>query len=196
MIAANLPTIEDVQDEFVAFLPELSTRLSFRFRRLHPEAKEDAVAEGIGSAWQVFLSARMSGKMVTVSNLSFYSGKMVYAGRRVAGTSNVDALAEGAEARKHMLEHVSLDSLGNVSSAFCTTFGDRRWRWPVLDYVAPSMDWEAFEGRCSDRDQKIIRMRRAGWRQTEIASKLGISPPAVNQRLSALESRWHEMSMA
>jgi DNA-binding Lrp family transcriptional regulator len=58
------------------------------------------------------------------------------------------------------------------------------------------MDWEAFEGRCSDRDQKIIRMRRAGWRQTEIASKLGISPPAVNQRLSALESRWHEMSMA
>ena len=196
MIALNLPTIEDVQDEFVAFLPELSSRLSCRFRHLRPEAKEDAVAEGIGSSWQVFLSARMSGKTVTVSNLSFYSGKMVYAGRRMAGTSNVDALSEGALARKHMPEHVSLDAIGDSCFKFCTVFGDRRWRWPVLDYVAPSMDWKAFEGRCSDRDQRIIRMRRAGWRQTEIASKLGISPPAVNQRLSAMESRWQQMSIA
>jgi hypothetical protein len=196
MIAANLPTIEDVQDEFVAFLPTLSSQLKYRFRRLNPEAKEDAVAEGTGAAWQTYLSARMSGKTVTATSLAFYTGRMVYAGRRVAGTSNVDALSEGAVARARMPEHVSLDAIGNVSTAFCTTFGDRRWRWPVLDYVAPSMDWKAFEGRCSDRDQQIIRLRRAGWKQTEIALKLGISPPAVNQRLSALESRWHEMSVA
>jgi Mn-dependent DtxR family transcriptional regulator len=39
-------------------------------------------------------------------------------------------------------------------------------------------------------------MRKAGWRQTEIASKLKISPPAVNQRLHNLRSRWNEMSAA
>ena len=65
MIAPNVPVLEEVQAEFVAFLPELSSRLSYRFHRRGPEAKEDAVAEVIGAAWQMFLSARTSGKTVT-----------------------------------------------------------------------------------------------------------------------------------
>lgn len=196
MIAPNLSTLEEVQNEFAAFLPELSSRLSYRFRRRNIEAKEDAVAEGLGIAWQIYLSARTGGKMITVGNLAFYAGKAVDSGRKVAGTSSTDALSEGTLARRRMPEHVSLDALGGVSSTFCAVFGDRRWRWPVLDYVAPSLDWTAFEGQCSWRDRRIIKMRQAGWRQTEIASKLGISPPAVNQRLRNLLSRWREMTAA
>ena len=196
MIAPNLSTLQEVQNEFAAFLPELSSRLSYRFCRRNPEAKEDAVAEGVGAAWQMYLSARTGGKTVTVGNLAFYAGRLVDSGRKVAGSTSTDALAEGTLARQRMPEHVSLDALGGVSNTFCMVFGDRRWRWPVVDYVAPSLDWKAFEGRCSRRDQRIIRMRRAGWRQTEIASKLGISPPAVNQRLRNLLSRWQEMTVA
>ena len=196
MIAPNLSTLQEVQNEFAAFLPELSSRLSYRFRRRNIEAKEDAVAEGVGTAWQMYLSARTSGKTVTVGNLAFYAGRAVDSGRKVAGATSIDALSEGTLARSRMPEHVSLDALGGVSTTFCAVFGDRRWRWPVLDYVAPSLDWTAFEGRCCSRDRRIIKMRRAGWRQTEIASRLGISPPAVNQRLRNLRSRWEEMSAA
>lgn len=196
MIALNVPTLEEVQHEFAAFLPELSSRLSYRFRRRNPEAREDAVAEGIGAAWQMFRSARLSGKTVTTGNIAFFAGRSVDAGRKVAGTSITDVLSEGTLARRRMPEHVSLDALDDTCSAFCVVFGDRRWRWPVVDYVGPSMDWSQFEGRCSRRDRRIIRMRRAGWRQTQIASKLGISPPAVSQRLRNLLSRWHEMTAA
>jgi hypothetical protein len=196
MIAPNLSTLEEVQNEFAAFLPELSSRLSCHFRRRNPEAREDAVAEGIGTAWRIFLSARMGGKTVTAGNLAFYAGRLVDSGRKVAGATSTDALSEGTLARIRMPEHVSLDAASGVSSTFCMVFGDRRWRWPVLDYVAPSLDWKAFEGRCCRRDRRIIRMRRAGWRQTEIASMLGISPPAVNQRLRNLLSRWQEMTAA
>jgi hypothetical protein len=191
-----LSKLEDVQHQFVAFLPELSSRLSYRFHRRDPEAKEDAIAEGISVAWQMFRSARPRGKSVTVGNLAFYAGRSIDAGRKVAGLSSTDALDEGTLARQRMPEHVSLDALGDACLAFCTVFGDRRWRWPVLDYVAPSMDWATFEGRCSRRDRKIIGMKKAGWLQTEIASKLGISPPAVNQRLRNLRSRWEEMTAA
>ena len=196
MIAPNLPTLQAIQNEFAAFLPELSGRLSSRFRRGNPEAKEDAIAEGLGTAWLMFLSARMRSKTVTVGNLAFFAGRLVDSGRKVAGSSGTDALAEGALARRRMPEHLSLDALGEACFAFCIVFGDRRWRWPILDYVAPSLDWQEFEGRCSYRDRQIIRMRRAGWRQTEIASKLGISPPAVNQRLRSIRRRWQETSPA
>jgi hypothetical protein len=196
MIAPNLPTIEEIQNEFAAFLPGLSGRLSCRFRRRDPEAKEDAVAEGIGVAWQMFLSARKNNKTVTVGNIAFYAGRLVDSGRKVAGSTSTDALSEGALARQRMPEHVSLSALGEACSAFCIVFGDRRWRWPILDYVAPAMDWSQFESRCSRRDRQIIQMRRTGWQQRQIASRLGISPPAVNQRLRILLSRWQEMCKA
>jgi hypothetical protein len=196
MIAPNLSTLEDAQHQFVAFLPALSGRLSSRFRYRDAEAKADAIAEGIGIAWQMFLSARMSGKAVTVGNIAFYAGRLVDSGRKVAGSTSIDALSEGTLARKRIPAHVSLEVLGGDSCSFCMVFGDRKFRWPVLDYVATSMDWAAFEGRCSRRDRQIIRMKKAGWRQTEIASRLGISPPAINQHLRTLRSRWEEMSAA
>jgi hypothetical protein len=196
MIAPNLSTLEDAQRQFVALLPALSGRLSSRFRHRDPESKADAIAEGIGIAWQIFLSARMSAKTVTSGNLAFYSGRLVDSGRKLAGSSSIDALSEGTLARKRIPAHVSLEALGGDSGSFCLVFGDRKFRWPVVDYVAASLDWAAFEGRCSRRDRRIIRMRKAGWRQTEIASKLGISPPAIHQHLRNLRSRWNEMSAA
>jgi len=107
-----------------------------------------------------------------------------------------DALAEGALTRQRKPEHVSLEDVGEGCKAFCAVFGDRRWRRPVLDYVAPSMDWKQFEGRCSRRDKQIIRLKRAGWQQKDIASRLGVSPPAVNQRLGVLLTMWNEMTAA
>ena len=197
MIAPNVPVLEEVQAEFVAFLPELSSRLSYRFHRRGPEAKEDAVAEVIGAAWQMFLSARTSGKTVTAGNLAFYAGRMVDAGRKMGGSCNsTDALAEGALARQRAPQHVSLEDVGEGCLAFCAQFGDRRGRWSVIDFVAPSMDWHQFEGRCSRRDRQIIKMKLAGWQQKDIASRLGISPPAVNQRLGVLLTRWNEMTAA
>jgi hypothetical protein len=196
MIAPNQPTAREIRDQFVAFLPELSSRLSNRFRFRNPEAKEDAIAEAVAFAWTMYLSVKTGGRTVTVGNLAFYAGRLVDSGRKVAGTTSTDALSDCKAARQKTPEHVSLDALGDACPPFYAVFGDRRWRWPILDYVAPNLDWRQFETRCSRRDKQIIRLKRAGWRQTEIASRLGISPPAVNQRLRNLKCRWKEMSMA
>jgi len=193
MIALNVPAIEEVQQEFAAFLPELSSRLSCRFRRRDPEAKEDAVAEGVGTAWQMYRAARLSGKTVTVGSIAFFAGKSVDAGRKMAGSSGIDAMADGAPARRKMPENVSLD---DSCAAFCVVFGDRRWKWPIVSYVAASMDWDQFASQCSRRDRQIIKLKRAGWQQREIAHRLKISPPAINQHLRRLWDRWQATSPA
>jgi len=94
-----------------------------------------------------------------------------------------------------MPEHVSLDAMDDTGPGFYTVFGDRRWRWPIVDYVGPSMDWSQFEDRCSSRDRQIVQMKR------EVAAngdriKSGHLTAAVNQRLRVLLSRWHEMTAA
>ena len=48
----------------------------------------------------------------------------------------------------------------------------------------------------SERDRRIIEMKLAGHKQTVIATELGVSPPAVCQRLRALRQRWDVRGVA
>ncbi|MCY2928635.1 MAG: hypothetical protein NTV86_03915 [Planctomycetota bacterium] len=74
MIAPNTPVLEDVRNEFTAFLPELSGRLSRRFRHRGPEARAEAVAEGVAHAWVLYVSASRRQKCVTPGTLAHYAG--------------------------------------------------------------------------------------------------------------------------
>ena len=196
MIAPNVPTLAAVAHEFTVFLPELTSRLSCRFRFRGPGAREDAIAEAIGVSWQTYLAARLKSKHVTASSLAFYSGRAVSSGRRLAGSSSTDALAETALARTRMAAPVSLDSASQSGVNFYRTFGDRRWRWPVVDLVATKVDWGEFVAAMSERDRRIIELRSQGCRQKEIATDLGITPSAVCQRIRQLQRQWEARSVA
>ena len=196
MIAPNLPSLEEIRREFVELLPGLASRLSARFCYVNPEARSDAVAEAVGLAWQTYVSARMKNKQVGIGTLAFYSGKSVTAGRKVAGATSMDAMSDTAIARQRIGTHVTLEEKTSGQNNFYHVFGDKRWRWPVLDYVATSMDMDAFKARCSRRDRQVMRMMAAGHPQTEIARQMKISPPAVSQRLRSLHSRWQAMTAA
>ena len=136
MIAPRLSVQESINEEFVALLPELTSRLNQRFRFRGLEACEECVAEGVGLSWMMFVSARRRSKHVSASNLSFYAGRAVEAGRKVAGASGLDALSDTALARKRIPTHVNLGDTADSLTVFCRTFGDKRWRWPIVDYVA------------------------------------------------------------
>ena len=195
-MVALKPSLQTIRDEFTELLPQVAGRLSHRFRHSRPEARSEAVAEGVAHAWLVFLSARQREKNITAGTLAFYSGRMVESGRQVAGGSTLDALSDSTLARQRMGRHVSLNSPGLTHRAFYKTFGDRRWRWPVLDYVAPEIDMQAFLAGCSRRDQRVVEMKLAGCLQTEIAAELHVSPAAVNQWLQGMKRRWEATSAA
>lgn len=194
MIASCSPSVEQIQDEFVEFLPSLTGRLSRRFWRWDPQSRADAIAEAVGLAWTTYLSARLRNKQVTVGNLAHYSSKAVAAGRKVAGTTSLDAMSDTATSRTRLSPTVSLDTPGLSHKCFIETFGDKRWRWPVLAYVAPIMDFKEFEAACRPRDRQIMALKLEGTSQVDIARAVGISPPAVNQRLRELRRRWDAMT--
>ena len=88
MIAIAAPSDEDIQREFKEMLPELSSRLRYRFFEHGPDLQAEFMAEGIALAWQGFLSARHRGKTVTPGSLAWYTINRDYSypGRVYAGT--------------------------------------------------------------------------------------------------------------
>lgn len=181
MVAMNHAALQAARDEFTGLLSELTGRLSHRFRHIGPESRAEATAEGIAHAWILFLSARQRERQVTAGTLAFYAGRMVQAGRKAGGGSLVDALADTSITRQQVGRHVSLDSPGVSAAGFFRTFGDRRWRWPVLDYVAPHIDLEAFLAGCTARERQVVGMRLKGYRKGEVAARLHVTPAAVSQ---------------
>lgn len=197
MIAFAAPADGDVHHEFEVMFPALQGRLRRRFRRYRPDRRDEFVAEATAMAWMMFLSACRRGKDVTVGTLATFAGKAIAAGRRLAGMTDLDALSDSPRAQTRVGVHVSLpETGGGAATRFEQVFGDHRWRWPVLDVVAPAMDLQTFLAACDGRDRRIVAMKSEGHQQIAIAAELGISPSAVCLRLGAMRRRWDAMAVA
>lgn len=199
MIAPATPAVTDeqIQREFERMLPELSSRIRCRLYRCGPDRQAEGLAEGIAMSWSLYRAARFKGKVVSASSIAWYALKAVFAGRKLAGSTSLDVLSETPLAKRRIGRALSLsDADLDGGARFYKIYGDRRWRWPVWQYVAARLDWDAFVHTCSPWDKQILAMRQEGFRQTEIAAALKISPPAVNQRLRRLRERWEASSAA
>ncbi len=190
MIASTIPSDTEIREEFQRLLPELSSRLRCRFLALGPDLQAECVAEGVAMGWSTYRSARRRRKAVTAGNLAWYTIKALSAGRRLAGSSTTDALS--GRAQRLLGKTVSLDADNGLYDIIV----GRRWKWPLIDVVGTRLDWDAFVAHCRERDKEILQMRAEGCPQCEIAAKLGVSPPAVTQRLSRLRQAWTTYTQA
>jgi len=194
MIAPAAPSDQQIGREFQDMLPELTTRLHCRFLGNHLEARAEYVAEAVALAWKYYRSARQQDKVVRCSPLAFYAARSVLAGRRLAGSASLDAFSQHTASQGSRPRPISLSDIGEDCVRFCRIFGDRRARWPVVDWVAASVDWGHLVNKCSQIDRKIIRMRGQGYLQTEIADALHRTPAAVCLRLGAPRRKWGALS--
>ena len=190
MIAPASPSDEQIQAEFKRLLPELSSRLRYRFYENGPDLQAEYTAEGVALGWELFRSARRRGKMITAGNVGWYVIRAVLAGRRLAGSTSTDAMS--VRAQKAVGTTVSIDADNNIYELIV----GRKTCWPIVDLVAAKVDWSEFMETCDDRDKTIVAARLQGHMQTEIAAELGVSPPAVSQRLQSLRERWAALSAA
>jgi len=195
MVAAVVPTDRKIQKEFLKLLPQLCWRLHRRFSGFGPDCREEHVAEGIALGWSFYRSARKKNKRITAGNLTWYVVKTIRDGRRLTGSCTVDVMSESPLTRERVGQVLSLadPGPGEDGDPLYEIIADRRWRWPVVDYVGTRLDWDAFVRGCSGRDQRIIAMRLGGRQRNAIAATLGVTAPTVNQRLRNIRSRWESL---
>jgi DNA-directed RNA polymerase specialized sigma24 family protein len=168
---------------FEFILPEISRRSARHFSHLPADAREEAVQESIVQAWALFRSARKRGNdRCTPATLSWYAHQAVDAGRKFGGYTKRDALDRT----------VSLERFadGGVNKVGLNLLG----RYPnPLEATRVSLDWASFEDLLTERQRDIVTKLSEGWRRSEIAQYLGLTPGRVTQILKHVASAYREM---
>lgn len=171
---------------FEAMVSDLTAILNQHFRLLAPEAREEAVAEGLALAWANWRSLVRRGleARATAHTLAFFAGKAVAAGRRVASHANSrDVLHMTIQSRIERGVYVA----GDIDAA---TVESRKIT--PADLAAFRIDFAEFLRSLTDRQRAIALRLAAGFTATQVARVYGVQPAAISKQRQRLERMWVE----
>lgn len=69
-------------------------------------------------------------------------------------------------------------------------------RTPPPDQVAFRIDWSEFLAEQSDRTRRAIGLLAAGYKRSEVADTLGVTRPAVTQRIDRVRRDWEKFRLS
>jgi len=186
MIAFNNERNEtNWQSRFVAMLPVIQQKLRLAFCRLDPEAREDAIAEGVVHTLLAYLRLHEQGRaeVATPSSLAWYSSREVKRGRPAAGRMNSkEPLSRYAQ----ISNDIEVERLPN--NWIDAMVEDKRA--PVVDQVAAKMDVGAWFATLTRRMKAIAKDLAFGCSTSEVAKKYGVTPGRISQMRRTLEESW------
>ena len=173
------------QSSFVAMLPEIEQKLRLAFCRLDPEAREDAIEEGVVHSLLAYVRLHEQGRaeVATASSLAWYAAKHVKRGRPAGGRMN------GKE---------PLSRYGQISNDIEVERQPSNWidaivedkRALVVDQVAAKMDVGAWFATLSHRTKRIAKDLALGFTTSEVAKKHGVTAGRISQMRRTLEGSW------
>ena len=198
---STLPLTNTTSDRFLKLLPAVQKHARNQFRYLPDADREEAIAEAVAGALVNYRIAERHGKANTVTpgTLARFAILHVRSGRHVGSSCDGkrDVLSRTAQRRYGFRVHTLPDE--RVHSYDCMNdptlpvwkavlMDDRRT--PVPDQVSFRRDWSAFLAGQSDRTRTALAMLGAGYKQNEVAERLGVTPPAVCQRIRRARKEW------
>jgi hypothetical protein len=173
------------QSGFVAMIAEIELKLHLAFCRLDPEAREDAVEEGVIHCLLAYVRLVEQGRAeaATPSSLAWYAAKHVKRGRPAGGRMN------GKEplSRYAQIGH-GIRVEGQAGDWIDTLVADKRA--PVADQVAAKIDVRAWFATLTKRMKEIAKDLAVGCTTAEVADKYGLSAGRISQLRRTLEKSW------
>jgi hypothetical protein len=175
------------QDNFLAMLTEIESRLRRECRDLRPDAREEAVREGVAHCVFAYLRLHERGRIhfATPFTLVLYSARHVRRGRPAAGSMNSkDPLSQYAQ----LGNGIRVDS--KVGEWIEELVEDKRA--PVPELVAAKMDVGTWFSSLSHRMKQIAKDMAFGSSTKELAEKHGVTAGRISQMRRSLERSWAE----
>jgi hypothetical protein len=175
------------QDNFLAILPEIESRLRREFRHLNPSSREEAIREGVAHCLFAYvrLHARGRAHVATPFTLVLYNSGHVRRGRPAAGRMNSkDPLSRYAQVGKGI-------QVESQASQWIETLAEDK-RAPVPDQVAAKMDVGAWFGCLSERMKQVAKDLAVGYSTSEVAQRHGVTNGRISQLRRSLERSWAE----
>ena len=190
-----------VNEAFLRYLPAVTTHASIQFRHLPKADREEAIAEARAAAFENFRQASRNGKShrITPGTLANYAVLHAASGRHVGGRadSKSDVMSPRAQRlRGFKVLRLPWDSghaydclKDPTSPVWNQVLLDDR-STPVPDQAAFRIDLSDFLRQQHDRTRQTLSMLADGYKQVEVADRLGVTPAAVCQRVKKAEREW------
>jgi len=181
---------------FLAMLPAIRCHLRVAFRDLDPEARGEAVQEGICNAMIAYLRLYERGKLDRAypSPLAIFAARQVRDGRKVGGNLNIKDVSS-AYCRR--LKHVTLERLDKWDR------DEEEWLEIVVedrnatpaDVVRVRLDFAAWLKTLPRRDRKVALDLARGNRTGEVARRYDLSDGRISQLRKEMHLSWQLMML-
>ena len=181
------------QIRFLAMLPAIEAQARFAFRRLDPEAREDAIQETIANALVAFvrLVQREKTNVAFPTALVRFAVAQIHDGRRVGNRLNVrDVLSPYAQQQKGIRVE-RLDRFDEEDNEWVEAVVEDD-RTPIPDQVAFRCDFPAWLERLSRRNRRIAEALAVGHTTSAEARRFRVSPGRISQLRRDLQRSWQE----
>jgi hypothetical protein len=186
MIAINNERNEaNWQSRFVAMLPKIEQKLRLAFCRLDPDAREDAIEEGVVHSLLAYVRLDEQGRaeVGTPSSLAWYGSRQVKRGRPAGGRMNgKEPLSRYGQISNHI-------EVERPPSNWIDAMVDDK-RAPIADQVAAKMDFGAWFATLNKRMKEIAKDLAFGCSTSEVARKHGVTAGRISQMRRVLEESW------
>ena len=176
---------------FLAMLPGIREQALFAFRKMRPEAKEDAVEEVVCNACAAFARLVERGKadVACPTALANFAIKQFRAGRRLGCRLNVrDVSSEHCQLRKR-IELDRLDRFDRDSGEWEEILLEDRHAGPA-ETAAARIDVGDWFQEMRPRDRRIAKALAAGERTRDVARRFKLSPGRISQLRGQFRESW------
>jgi hypothetical protein len=176
---------------FLDLLPSIRRQARFAFRRLAPEAREEAVQEVVANAFVAMARLVERGKaaLAYATPLAQYAIAQVREGRRVGGAlSALDVTSERCR-RRHGVQVARLDRWDSRCDAWREVLVEDATCTPA-ELAASRIDYPAFLATLGRRKRQIAEMLATGETTALVAQRFGLSPGRVSQLRQEFKAAW------
>lgn len=173
----------DPPDQFLALMPCILRCLSFSFRHLRDDARDDAIQEGVANAFVAFLRLAASGRTHRAypTQLARYAIIQFRSGRRVGSKTSVrDVLSPLNQKKGRCTLEVFRES---VMEDYHT---------PVPEQVCFRVDFPGWLHTLRSRDRKVAEHLATGHTTSEVAKRFSLSEGRISQMRRELHASWQQ----
>ena len=185
------PVAADWRPAFLAMLPVIETHARCTFRRLDPEAREEAVQEVIANACCAFARLAQRGKIALAypTVLARYGVAQVKDGRKVGGHLNVRDVSSAYAQRRKGIVVERLDHFDDEENAWCELLVEDHRTGPA-EVAATRLDFAAWLRILPGRLRRIAQTLATGETTTATAKRFNVSPGRISQLRKELFRVW------
>ena len=176
---------------FQEMLPQIERYLRITFRGLDPDARAEAVQEGLVNALVAYRRLYEKGKvdLAYPSVLARFAARQIRDGRRVAERLNIRDVMSPHARQKKGIKVERLDRFDEEENAWKEVLIEDRHSTPA-EVAAARIDFAAWSGLLPIRLRKIAKLLAMGESAGTVAKRFKVSAGRISQLRRELKMSW------